>query len=84
MKEGGTVRYANSGGRNRDYYKMLARTGRLQTGSEGAKVLEHVPGWNVGDKDPARYRASGSSSSSSAAAGKGIGAPIRAPYIGAL
>ena len=65
MEEGGSVRYANSGGKKRDYYKMLARTGRLETTGTGAKVKEHVPGWSVGDPDPAWF--GGSSRSSSAA-----------------
>ena len=72
-QQGGQVRYANSGGKRREYYKMLARTGRLQAQKGGAKVLEHVPGWQQGDTDPEHYLA-GSSGAGSSGGGGGTGA----------
>ena len=68
--QGGLQRYANSGGKNREYYRMLARTGRLQPGPNGATVLEHVPDWKIGNKDPPpmKSKASSSGASSSGAA----------------
>ena len=54
-KQGGQIRYANSGGKRRDYYAMLGRTGRLETTPTGAVVKEHVKGWKKGDPDPPRF-----------------------------
>ena len=73
MEEGGQVKYANSGGKKREYYQMLARTGRLETSASGSRVIEHVPGWQLGDPYPAHY-STGSASSSSRPTAKAKGA----------
>ena len=70
-KQGGKVRFANSGGTHREYYAMLARTGRIQAHKGGAKVLQHVRGWQQGDPHRERYRSAASSSGAGSSGGGG-------------
>ena len=54
--DGGKARYANRGGKNKEYYAQLARTGRVVHVAKDKAEVEHGQGQGQGDDFRAKRR----------------------------